>query len=163
MREEAQEPAVVAIAQSPDRETPGPSHAVIPAHAFDSGAMEGVGRDVLKAIRDKGRPEMGSVGRFRRAVGGKDVAIVIGVVLEKKRDLAEVVEAGRTMGFLLGFRQGRQQKRRQDRDDGNDHQQFDQGKSCASGPADAENLASISSHHITVSDEHRPLRENYTP
>ena len=49
--------------------------------------------------------------------------------MDREDQLFDVVLTLRPHGLVLGFGQGRQQHRRQDRDNGDDHQQFNESES----------------------------------
>ena len=49
--------------------------------------------------------------------------------MHEKTELPEVVQTGDAIRLLFGTGQGRQQHGGQNRDDGDDHEQFDQGES----------------------------------
>ena len=67
--------------------------------------------------------------RLGRAKHLQHPAVVVVAVVDRAQcDLPEVGLAGGAGGLLLGLGQGRQQQGRQDGNDGDDHQQFDQGK-----------------------------------
>src|SRR5882724_1164119 len=59
--------------------------------------------------------------------------VVIHVAHKRQGNLMDVGKAPRLLGLLTGFAQCRQQHRRQNSNDGDDHQQFNQGK-CAARP-----------------------------
>jgi len=61
--------------------------------------------------------------------------IVVGVHEPPQRYLLAVVHAVDALSLLFGPGQGGQQERRQDGNDGDDHQQFDQGETRAGRPA----------------------------
>jgi hypothetical protein len=59
---------------------------------------------------------------------GEQIPVVRSVKVHGITDLAHVVQALDTAGAFLGAAQRRQQHRRQNGDDGDDHQQFNQGE-----------------------------------
>src|SRR5205823_1625266 len=68
-------------------------------------------------------------GYGRPSVKRHKVVVVVGIHLPAQLQLLHVADALRPLGLALGPRQGRQQHRRENSDDGDDYQQFDQGKS----------------------------------
>jgi hypothetical protein len=53
---------------------------------------------------------------------------VVAIDMHRNDGLAQVALAGHAFALLLGGAEHRQQEGGQDGDDGNDHQQFDEGK-----------------------------------
>ena len=62
---------------------------------------------------------------------GDDVVMVAAIQIEGGGLFLEVVEVGHLAGPVLGLAQDGQQQRREDANNGDDHQQFDQGESPA--------------------------------
>ena len=56
------------------------------------------------------------------------VVVLVGVEQERERQLLRVVHAGDALALRLRLGEGRQEHARQDGDDGDDHQQLDQGE-----------------------------------
>ena len=75
-----------------------------------------------------------TAGRAGRVVGdaeiGKDLVVVIQIHVERDAPLPEIAGAGGARGALFGPRQRRHEHGRQNRNDGNHHEQFDQGESA---------------------------------
>ena len=61
----------------------------------------------------------------------KLVFVVVGIHSQAEADLAKVADVSGSSPFLFGGTQDWQKQRREDGDDGNDHQQLDQGESLA--------------------------------
>ena len=70
---------------------------------------------------------------FQVAAVRKMAVVVIEINHEREADLFEIGNARRLLGLLLGATQRGQQQPGEDRDDGDDHQQFDQGERPARG------------------------------
>ena len=79
---------------------------------------------IAVGVKEVGGPEVGTgaVGIFG--------FVVVDVHPQGQVELAKVIVAGDPLANLLGFGQGRQKHSRQDGNDGDDHQQFNQGKSA---------------------------------
>ncbi len=67
---------------------------------------------------------------------GEPFTVVIGVHPNGQTEIAEVAVTPDRNRFAFGFRQGRQEHAGEDRDDGDDHQEFDQCKRGDFGSAD---------------------------
>src|SRR5690348_1302629 len=63
-----------------------------------------------------------------REVPGEFVAVVVGPHAEAQTDLPELIQASGLFGAPLRQPKRGQQERREDRNDGNNHQQFNQGE-----------------------------------
>ena len=76
------------------------------------------------------------VGAIIALAAGETLPVLAGVHQGGKRDLAHIVLAHRPSGFLLRAAQRRQEQGREDRDNGDDHQQLDEGEAvlCFPGP-----------------------------
>ncbi len=74
---------------------------------------------------------MGVGGRGNIPRGERAVRIVI--VVHRQADLLQVVEARRAAGRLAGLLHGGQKQGNQNADDGNYHQQLDEGETFAEG------------------------------
>ena len=97
----------------------------------------------------------GPSGRGVRPRGGGENAVGAVVGHQRQSQLLEIVAALRPPGGLPSGLNGRQQQRDQNADDGDDHQQLDQGKT-ASGPRRAAVPNAVDdrrelSHHILLS------------
>lgn len=62
-------------------------------------------------------------------VARKHIIVLVGVKLHEQPDLLEVVQAGNGFRLVLGLRERWKQHRRQNGNDGNDNEQFYEGKS----------------------------------
>ena len=56
----------------------------------------------------------------------EDFPILIRVILNEQANLTEVVQAANASRLRFGLAEGRQEHSGKDRDDGDDHQQFDE-------------------------------------
>ena len=88
-------------------------------------------------------PEGAKVGEL--VIGGEVSFPVIGVEKEGGTDLLEVAGAGGGAGFLSRGGEDREQQSRKKGDDGDDHQQLDEGKSLFQpglhlGPCEPEKI-----------------------
>ncbi len=98
--------------------------------AVEDGAAAAV---LHKGIRGGG----GKIPRpIRSAAIGEPFTVVIGVHPNGQTEVAEVAVTLDRDRFALGFRQGGQEHAGENCDDGDDHQEFDQGKRGGFGSAD---------------------------
>jgi len=86
------------------------------------------------------------IGTTHREGEDKPTVIVIRINSGSQRKLSLIVHTTDLLGFLLGLGQGRKQHPGQDGDDGNHHQQFDQGK-CHPLPVAAQEGIGFRSFH----------------
>ncbi len=72
--------------------------------------------------------EIGKEVTAPEGVSGNRVLMVHGIKLNTHAHLTKIVEASSGMILAFGTREGRQEHACQNGDDGNDHQEFDQGE-----------------------------------
>ncbi len=127
-----EEESIVAVAHFVAIESPFPLDAEVLAAAFEGTTAEHVG-ELVGASCDGGPPPVVS-GVVSTAiikvvpVSGEIVFVVVGVKVHVEADLAEVVEAVDALAFFFGFGEGGQEHAGQNGDDGDYHQQFDEGE-----------------------------------
>ena len=130
-----EEESIVTVAHIVAIESPFPLDAEVLAAAFEGTTAEQVG-ELVCASCDGGSPPVVS-GVVSAAiikvvpVSGEVVFVVVGVEVHVEADLAEVVEAVDALAFFFGFGKGGQKHAGQNGDDGNHHQQFDEGEGQA--------------------------------
>ena len=81
-------------------------------------------------------PALGGGGRFLagQPVGpGHDPIVVLRHEIQRQAELLEIVQIHRPVAALFGLVQRRHQHGRQNRNDGNDHQQLNQGEGRGGG------------------------------
>ena len=76
----------------------------------------------LRLMRQAAPPEKATVDQLT------DIIVAVTNFAQRQPDLLHVIDAGRLLGLLLGFAERGQQHGGQNRNDGDHHQQFNQGE-----------------------------------
>ena len=87
--------------------------------------LAGIGMGQWPDVRSQ---EIGKEVTAPEGVSGNRVLMVHGIKLNTHAHLTKIVEASSGMSLAFGTREGRQEHACQNGDDGNDHQEFDQGE-----------------------------------
>ena len=88
----------------------------------------GVVRVIIREVLPTVDPARIRISSAAVLVGRQGAIVIIWIHRPCQRQLFDVGHALDGLGSLLGARQGGQKQGRQDGDDGDDHQQFDQGE-----------------------------------